>query len=163
MAGVRATSRREGAAALLAGVDGILVPGGFGDRGFEGKVLTAQYAREHGMPYFGICYGMQAAVVDFARHVAGLAGANSTENDRKPPHPVIGLITEWRTADAARSSAAARTPTWAAPCAWACRSSGSSRARWRTSCTARTWSASAIAIATSSTTATAPSSRTPAW
>jgi CTP synthase len=83
---------------LLEGVDGILVPGGFGDRGFEGKVLTAQYARESGTPYFGICYGMQAAVVDYARHVAGLEGANSTENDKASPHPVIGLITEWRTA-----------------------------------------------------------------
>jgi len=88
---------RDGAAKALAGVDGVLVPGGFGDRGFEGKVLAAQYAREHGLPYFGICYGMQAAVVDFARHVAGLEGANSTENDRQSPHPVIGLITEWRT------------------------------------------------------------------
>ena len=87
----------EGASAL-AGVDGLLVPGGFGDRGFEGKVLTAQYARESGIPYFGICYGMQAAVVDYARHVAGLVGANSTENDKATPHPVIGLITEWRTA-----------------------------------------------------------------
>ena len=83
---------------VLAGVDAILVPGGFGDRGFEGKVLTVKHAREQGIPYFGICYGMQAAVVDFARHVAGLAGANSTENDRNCPHPVIGLITEWRTA-----------------------------------------------------------------
>ena len=84
-------------AAALEGVDGILVPGGFGDRGFEGKVATAKFAREHGVPYFGICYGMQAAVVDFARNVAGLAGANSTENDKANPHPVIGLITEWRT------------------------------------------------------------------
>ncbi|HZH43418.1 MAG TPA: CTP synthase [Lysobacter sp.] len=89
---------REGAAKLLAGVDGILVPGGFGDRGFEGKIATANYARERGIPYFGICYGMQAAVVEYARNVAGLAGANSTENDRNTPHPVIGLITEWRTA-----------------------------------------------------------------
>ena len=88
---------REGAAKVLAGVDGILVPGGFGDRGFEGKVLTSQYAREQGVPYFGICYGMQAAVVDVARNLAGLEGANSTENDRQTPHPVIGLITEWRT------------------------------------------------------------------
>ena len=88
---------RDGAAATLVGVDGVLVPGGFGDRGFEGKVLTAKHAREAGLPYFGICYGMQAAVVDFARHVAGLEGANSTENDRQTPHPVIGLITEWRT------------------------------------------------------------------
>ncbi|HEY0859308.1 CTP synthase [Pseudoxanthomonas sp. F37] len=84
--------------ALLQGVDGILVPGGFGDRGFEGKVLTSRFAREHKVPYFGICYGMQAAVVDYARHVAGLADANSTENDKQSPHPVIGLITEWRTA-----------------------------------------------------------------
>ena len=88
---------RDGGASTLAGVDGVLVPGGFGDRGFEGKVLTSKYARETGLPYFGICYGMQAAVVDFARHVAGLEGANSTENDRQTPHPVIGLITEWRT------------------------------------------------------------------
>src|SRR5690606_19004062 len=86
-----------GAGALLAEVDGILVPGGFGDRGFEGKVLTSKFAREHGIPYSGICYGMQAAVVDFARHRAGLEGANSTENDKQCPHPVIGLITEWRT------------------------------------------------------------------
>ncbi|KAF1720032.1 CTP synthase [Pseudoxanthomonas wuyuanensis] len=84
--------------AQLRGVDGILVPGGFGDRGFEGKVLTSRYAREHAVPYFGICYGMQAAVVDYARNVLGLEGANSTENDKQSPHPVIGLITEWRTA-----------------------------------------------------------------
>ena len=88
---------RDGAEKTLQGVDGVLVPGGFGDRGFEGKVLAARHARERGLPYFGICYGMQAAVVDFARHVAGLEGANSTENDRQSPHPVIGLITEWRT------------------------------------------------------------------
>ncbi|GAB3507709.1 CTP synthase [Pseudoxanthomonas daejeonensis] len=88
----------EDAQALLGDVDGILVPGGFGDRGFEGKVLAAQFAREHGVPYFGICYGMQAAVVDYARHVGGLEGANSTENDKQCLHPVIGLVTEWRTA-----------------------------------------------------------------
>ncbi|MDI1253911.1 CTP synthase [Thermomonas sp.] len=88
---------RDGAATALAGLDGVLVPGGFGDRGFEGKVLTSQYAREHALPYFGICYGMQAAVVDVARNIAGLSGANSTENDRETAHPVIGLITEWRT------------------------------------------------------------------
>ena len=88
---------RDGAAKVLAGVDGVLVPGGFGDRGFEGKVLTSKFARETGLPYFGICYGMQAAVVDMARHEAGLAGANSTENDKQAVHPVIGLITEWRT------------------------------------------------------------------
>ncbi|MBS0465103.1 MAG: gamma-glutamyl-gamma-aminobutyrate hydrolase family protein, partial [Proteobacteria bacterium] len=88
----------QGPAVLLGDVDAILVPGGFGDRGFEGKVSTARFARERRIPYFGICYGMQAAVVEFARDVCGLAGANSTENDRNSPHPVIGLITEWRTA-----------------------------------------------------------------
>ncbi len=82
---------------VLAGVDAILVPGGFGDRGFEGKVQAARYAREQRVPFFGICYGLQAAVVEFARNVAGLEGANSTENDRQAAHPVIGLITEWRT------------------------------------------------------------------
>ena len=88
----------QAGAKALEGIDGILVPGGFGDRGFEGKVLAAQFARESGIPYFGICYGMQAAVVDFARNVMGLVDANSTENDKMSPHPVIGLITEWRTA-----------------------------------------------------------------
>jgi CTP synthase len=87
-----------GAAQVLGKVDAILVPGGFGKRGFEGKVLTAKFAREHGVPYFGICYGMHAAVVDFARHVAGLTDADSSENDRNTANPVIGLITEWTTA-----------------------------------------------------------------
>jgi len=82
----------------LSDVDAILVPGGFGDRGFEGKVLTSKYARENNIPYFGICYGMQAAVVDVARHLAGLPHANTTENDKNCIDPVIGLITEWRTA-----------------------------------------------------------------
>ena len=89
---------KQGAAALLDDVDAILVPGGFGDRGFEGKVAASKYAREKGIPYFGICYGLQAAVVDFARNVAGMPAAASTENDRASPDPVIGLITEWRTA-----------------------------------------------------------------
>jgi CTP synthase len=88
----------DGAANTLGHVDAILVPGGFGKRGFEGKILAAKYAREHGVPYFGICYGMHAAVIDFARHIAGLADADSSENDRNTPDPVIGLITEWTTA-----------------------------------------------------------------
>jgi CTP synthase len=78
-------------------MDGILVPGGFGKRGFEGKIAAVRYAREHHVPYFGICYGMHAAVIDFARNVAGLEGANSSENERSTPHPVIALITEWTT------------------------------------------------------------------
>ncbi|KAG9569432.1 CTP synthase, partial [Aureobasidium melanogenum] len=87
----------RGARDVLGGVDAILVPGGFGKRGFEGKILAAQYARENGVPYFGICYGMHAAVVDFARNIAGLTQADSSENDRNTPDPVIGLITEWTT------------------------------------------------------------------
>jgi CTP synthase len=79
----------------LAGAAAILVPGGFGGRGFEGKILAAGYAREHKVPYLGICYGLHAAVIDFARHRAGLEGANTTEILDQPKHPVIGLITEW--------------------------------------------------------------------
>ena len=82
---------------VLDGVDGILVPGGFGDRGFEGKIRAVEHARVNHIPYFGICYGMQAAVIDFARHVAGLPQANSTENVKYCGDPVIALITEWRT------------------------------------------------------------------
>jgi len=81
----------------LNGVDGILVPGGFGKRGFEGKIAAAKFARENKIPYFGICYGMHAAVVDFARNIAGLPGASSSENDKHCADPVIALITEWTT------------------------------------------------------------------
>ncbi len=81
--------------ALLQDVDAILVPGGFGERGFEGKITTVQYARENNLPYLGICYGMHAAVVEYARHVCGLEGANSTENNTETQHPVIALISEW--------------------------------------------------------------------
>lgn len=82
---------------IFAGIHGLMVPGGFGERGFEGKIAASKYARERKVPFFGICYGMQAAVVDHARNLAGLEGANSTENDRNCAHPVIGLITEWQT------------------------------------------------------------------
>ncbi len=86
------TSRLEGA-------DAILVPGGFGERGIEGKILAIEYAREHKVPYLGICLGMQLAVIEYARHVAGLAGAYSTEFSKQSryQHPVIALITEWVT------------------------------------------------------------------
>ena len=83
---------------MLAGHDAILVPGGFGERGFEGKILATQYARENRIPFLGICLGLQAAVVDYARNVAGLEGANSSEFDRNANHPVIALISEWTTA-----------------------------------------------------------------
>ncbi|RIZ71132.1 MAG: CTP synthase [Methylococcales bacterium] len=83
--------------ARLKDVDAILVPGGFGERGVEGKIATVRYARENKIPYLGICLGMQAAVIEFARDVAGLEGAHSTEFLPTSPHPVIGLITEWMT------------------------------------------------------------------
>ena len=87
--------RAEGTA-CLDGLDAILVPGGFGERGIEGKIAAVRYAREKRVPYLGICLGMQVAVIEYARHVAGLDGAHSTEFDRQTPHPVIALITEWR-------------------------------------------------------------------
>ncbi|MDE2120975.1 MAG: CTP synthetase, partial [Betaproteobacteria bacterium] len=80
----------------LGAFDAILVPGGFGKRGVEGKVLAARYAREHAIPYLGICLGMQVATIEYARNKAGLAGANSTEFDPATPHPVIALISEWK-------------------------------------------------------------------
>ncbi|MCG9737742.1 CTP synthase [Shewanella insulae] len=80
---------------VLEGLDGILVPGGFGERGVEGKIMAAQYARENKLPYFGICLGMQVALIEFARHVAGLENAHSTEFNKDTPYPVVGLITEW--------------------------------------------------------------------
>ncbi|CDS54070.1 CTP synthase [Polaromonas sp. CG9_12] len=83
----------------LAAFDGILVPGGFGIRGVEGKICAARFARENKIPYLGICLGMQVATIEFARHVAGLKDANSTEFDPATKHPVIALITEWKDAD----------------------------------------------------------------
>ncbi|MEW5787532.1 MAG: CTP synthase [Pseudomonadota bacterium] len=83
----------------LAGMDAILVPGGFGKRGTEGKICAIRFARENQVPYLGICLGMQLAVVEFARDVAGMAGAHSTEFEQDTPFPVIGLITEWQEKD----------------------------------------------------------------
>ncbi|QDT63896.1 CTP synthase [Calycomorphotria hydatis] len=88
---------QEGAERMLAGVDGILIPGGFGARGIEGKVEAIQYAREEEVPFFGICLGMQCAVIEFARNVLGLVNANSTEFDKDTPHPVICMLEEQRT------------------------------------------------------------------
>jgi len=80
---------------LLSGVDAILVPGGFGVRGVEGKIKAVNHARVNNIPYLGICLGMQVAMIEFARNVCGMEAANSTEFDQKTPYPVIGLITEW--------------------------------------------------------------------
>ncbi len=85
----------DNVAEMLSVADGILVPGGFGSRGIEGKVCAARYARENKVPYFGICLGMQIAVIEFARHVAGMENANSAEFDRATAYPVIYLMTEW--------------------------------------------------------------------
>ncbi len=82
-------------AQALDGMDAVLVPGGFGVRGVEGKIRAIRHARENGIPYLGICLGMQLATIEFARNVCGLTGANSTEFDTQSPHPVVGLITEW--------------------------------------------------------------------
>ncbi len=84
-------------AGCLNGMDGIVVPGGFGDRGIEGKVTAVQYARENNVPYLGICLGLQVAIIEAARNLAGLEGAHSTEFVRGTPHPVVALITEWET------------------------------------------------------------------
>jgi CTP synthase len=84
----------EEATRVLEDVDGVLVPGGFGSRGWEGKILACRVAREQGIPYLGICLGMHVAVSEFARHVVGLDGANSTEMDPETPYPVIDLLPE---------------------------------------------------------------------
>ncbi|MBI3321845.1 MAG: CTP synthase [Candidatus Omnitrophica bacterium] len=85
---------REGAEAILSDVGGLLIPGGFGHRGIEGKLAAIRYAREHGVPFLGICLGMQCAVIEIARSLCGLQSANSTEFDSKTPHPVISLLDE---------------------------------------------------------------------
>lgn len=86
---------QKGAETVLNDLDAILVPGGFGQRGVEGKILAAKYARENNIPYFGICLGMQIAMIEFARHKAGMNKASSTEFDPETPYPVVALVTEW--------------------------------------------------------------------
>src|SRR5678816_1815696 len=93
---VEATDVEKHGTGLLDGVDAILVPGGFGERGIEGKIQAIQYARENRIPYLGICLGMQLAIIEYARDVASLHGAHSTEFNRSAPHPVIALISEWQ-------------------------------------------------------------------
>ena len=101
---------------LLADVDAILVPGGFGNRGIAGKIAAIRYAREQAVPYLGICLGLQLAVIEYARHVLDLGGANSSEFDKHSEHPVVGLITEWIDSQGA-VEAATIAPTWVAACA----------------------------------------------
>ena len=93
---VESTDIEQHGTHALKGMDAILVPGGFGERGIEGKIQAARFARENGVPYLGICLGMQVAIVEFGRHALGLSDANSTEFNRATPHPVIALISEWQ-------------------------------------------------------------------
>ena len=96
---VDSESIEKNGTACLEGMNAILVPGGFGKRGVEGKIGAIRYARENGVPYLGICLGMQLAVIEYARDLAGLTGAHSTEFDAETPHPVVALITEWQDRD----------------------------------------------------------------
>jgi CTP synthase len=101
---VEAESLEEDGTDILEQADGIIVPGGFGERGVEGKILAVQFARENNVPYLGICLGMQVALIEFARHKAGMLMANSTEFDVNSPYPVVGLITEWLDASGKRET-----------------------------------------------------------
>lgn len=141
-------------------LDAILVPGGFGKRGTEGKIAAIRYARENGVPYLGICLGMQLAVIEFARHVAGLGGPTAPSSILGPA-PVVALISSGWTVRA-RSRSVTTPPTWAAPCARVPSAAPSRPARWlRPSMAMR--SMSATAIATRSTTSTCLVSKRPAW
>jgi CTP synthase len=93
---VEATDIEKHGTGCLQGVDAVLVPGGFGERGIEGKIQAIRFARENQIPYLGICLGMQLAIVEYSRNVASLEGAHSTEFNRAAPHPVIALISEWQ-------------------------------------------------------------------
>ena len=93
---IESTDIEQHGTQMLQGMDAILVPGGFGERGIEGKIQAARYAREHGVPYLGICLGMQVAIVEYGRHVLGFSDANSTEFNRASQNPVIALISEWQ-------------------------------------------------------------------
>lgn len=101
---VEAEALETDGTSILEQADGIIVPGGFGERGVEGKILAAQYARENKVPYLGICLGMQVALIEFARNVAGMSGANSTEFEQNTPYPVVALITEWLDATGQRET-----------------------------------------------------------
>ena len=93
---IESTDNEQHGTHMLQGMDAILVPGGFGERGIEGKIQAVRFAREHGIPYLGICLGMQVAIVEYGRHVLGFTDANSTEFNRATTHPVIALISEWQ-------------------------------------------------------------------
>ena len=101
---VEAEVLEEKGLSILEAADAIIIPGGFGARGTEGKILAAQYAREHNVPYLGICLGMQIAMIEYARHMANMPGANSTEFERETPYPVVAMISEWLDANGKRET-----------------------------------------------------------
>jgi CTP synthase len=101
---VEAEVLEEKGLSILEAADAIIIPGGFGARGTEGKILAAQYAREHNVPYLGICLGMQIALIEYARHMANMPGANSTEFERETPYPVVAMISEWLDATGKRET-----------------------------------------------------------
>lgn len=142
----------KGAEAMIGSVDGILVPGGFGDRGIEGKIQTVEYARTKGIPFLGICLGMQVAVIEYARHICGMDDANSTEFDQKTTHPVISLQEEQKGIKA--MGATMRLGAYKALIR---------PERWRTSFTARTALRNATATDTNSTRPTATNWKTRGW
>ena len=147
----------QGAARHLSDVDAICVPGGFGVRGLEGKIGALTYARTHGIPTLGLCLGLQCMVIEYARNMAGLEKADSTEFDPDSPEPVIATMEEqkWPTSRAPATSAG--------PCGSGSTRRRSRRAAWSARPTARTRSRSGTGTATRSTTSTATSSRRPAW
>ena len=128
----------------------ILVPGGFGDRGIEGKIQAIRFARENRIPYLGICLGMQLAIIEYARNVLALKGANSTEFDRATNHPVIALITEWQDLERGQQVRDEKSDLGGSMRLGA-QEAKLSPARWRARSTARNRSSSAIATAMNST------------
>ncbi len=145
-------STAEGAAEQLSGVDAICVPGGFGVRGIEGKLGALRYAREHRIPTLGLCLGLQCMVIEYARDVAGLEGANSLEFDESTPHPVVSTMADQR-------DVVAGDRTWAAPCVWVSTPRSSSRDPWSPRPMGCRTSTSGTGTVTRSTTPTAVRSR----
>ena len=144
----------------LSGMDAILVPGGFGERGIEGKIAAVRYARENKIPYLGICLGMQLAVIEYGRHVLGLENANSTEFNRATAHPVIALITEWQDVakgEQKRDDATGKGGTMRL----GAQEVRVHRTRWRAPSMVMSPCSSAIVIATNSTTPIATATRSP--
>ena len=155
--------KSNGDVSMLKDMDAILVPGGFGSRGVEGKIAAVRYARENNVPYLGICLGMQIALIEYARDVAGLKGANSTEFDLKCAAPVVALIDEWQTADGSVETRDESADLGRYHAFWARKKLTSNRAALPQKSTAANISANVIATATRSTTTMFLSWKKPVW